>query len=157
MQAQEDLCAVCLSCDLMDPDQEITLQDYISGCTLRADYVRSIYFMVITMTTVGYGEINPESHFAKIFNCLVMSATLIIIPQQTGELLELIRKQSKYRSRRYSKSSEESHIIITGDITLQAMGTFCRELFHPEHLMMKGQAVIIQNFDPSPNMQNTLN
>lgn len=108
------------------------------------------------MTTVGYGEINPESDYAKMFDCLIMMATLIIIPQQTGELLDLIRKQSKYRTKRYSRSNEEIHLILAGDITLQAMATFCKELFHPEHLMMKGQAVIIQNFDPSPNMVSIL-
>ena len=37
------------------------------------------------------------------------------------------------------------------------MGTFCRELFHVEHLLMKGQAVIIQNFEPSHNMEQILN
>lgn len=66
------------------------------------------------------------------------------------------RKQSKYRTSRYSNSSEETHVIVSGDITLQAMGTFCRELFHTEHQLMKGQAVIIQNFDPSPNMMHIL-
>mmetsp|Transcript_23048 Transcript_23048/g.28593 ORF Transcript_23048/g.28593 Transcript_23048/m.28593 type:complete len:91 (+) Transcript_23048:478-750(+) len=90
------------------------------------------------MTTVGYGDINPISDESKMFDCLIMMFTLIIIPQQTGELLDLIRKQSKYRTKRYAKSSEESHIVVSGDITLQAMITFCRELFHPEHLMMKG-------------------
>jgi len=37
------------------------------------------------------------------------------------------------------------------------MQTFCTELFHEEHLLMKGQAVIIQNFDPSSNMLTILN
>ena len=140
----------------MDPDIEIQNIDYVLNCEMSWDYAKSMYFMVITMTTVGYGEINPQSEYGQGFNILIMMATLIILPQQTSELLDLIKKQSKYRTMRYSKSSEETHIIITGDITLQAMGTFCRELFHPEHLQMKGQAVIIQNFDPSPNMQHIL-
>lgn len=85
----------------MDPDQEITEQDYIENCALRASYIQSIYFMVITMTTVGYGEINPMSDYARAFDCVVMMVTLIVIPQQSGELLNLIRKQSKYRTNRF--------------------------------------------------------
>ena len=137
------LCAPCEACGLMDPDVEVTDDMYIANCELRVVYVESIYFTVITMTTVGYGDINPVSGYGKAFDCLIMLCTLIVIPQQSGELLDLIRKQSKYRTRRYSKPSEESHIVVSGDITRQAMATFCRELFHPEHLMMKGQAVII--------------
>ena len=48
---------------------------------MRADFIKSIYFTVITMTTVGYGEINPMSNEAKMFDCLIMMCTLIIIPQ----------------------------------------------------------------------------
>jgi hypothetical protein len=59
---------------------------------LRADYIKSIYFTVITMATVGYGDISPQSDYAKIFDCMIMMFTLIVIPQQVGELLDLIRK-----------------------------------------------------------------
>lgn len=113
----EEVCVMCSDCSLMDYASEITDDMYLK-CDLRADYIQSIYFTVITMTTVGYGEINPESDYAKMFDCLIMMATLIIIPQQTGELLELIRKQSKYRTKRYSRSNEEIHLILAGDITL---------------------------------------
>ena len=47
----------------MDPDQVIGPSDYIENCPLRADYIQSIYFVVITMTTVGYGDLNPMSSF----------------------------------------------------------------------------------------------
>jgi len=117
--ALEADCSDCIACDLMDPYvAEVDLASYPEQCPLRANYIQSIYFCVITMTTVGYGDINPVSDESKMFDCLIMMATLIIIPQQTGELLDLIRKQSKYRTKRYSKSSEESHIIVSGDIEL---------------------------------------
>lgn len=47
---------------------------------LRADYIKSIYFTVITMATVGYGDISPVSDYAKIFDCMIMMCTLIVIP-----------------------------------------------------------------------------
>ena len=65
----------------MDNDvPEVATETYISNCSLRANYIQSIYFTVITMTTVGYGDINPISDEAKMFDCLIMLATLIIIP-----------------------------------------------------------------------------
>lgn len=66
----------------MNPDvTEVPVESYIKNCTLQTDYIESIYFCVITMTTVGYGDINPMSDEAKIFDCIIMMATLIIIPQ----------------------------------------------------------------------------
>ena len=73
---------MCLACAIMDNDvPEVATETYISNCELRANYIQSIYFTVITMTTVGYGDINPISDEAKMFDCLIMLATLIIIPQ----------------------------------------------------------------------------
>ena len=74
-------CEICLACDIMDPDvAEVETETYISNCSLRANFIQSIYFTVITMTTVGYGDINPISDEAKMFDCLVMLATAIVIP-----------------------------------------------------------------------------
>ena len=77
-----ELCAICSDCSMMDPDVEIEPEMYISNCPLRADYIQSIYFTIITMTTVGYGDGygDPMSAYGKIFNCIIMICTLIVIP-----------------------------------------------------------------------------
>ena len=80
-ERQEELCAFCIECKLMDHEAKLETKDYIENCTLRRDYIDSMYFMVITMTTVGYGDINPESGTGQIFDCIIMMCTLIILPQ----------------------------------------------------------------------------
>ena len=49
-------CTACADCSLMDHDMIVIDSMYILNCPLRADYIQSIYFTIITMTTVGYGD-----------------------------------------------------------------------------------------------------
>lgn len=90
------------------------------------------------MSTVGYGDINPESVQGKILAINVIMVVLVLLPAKSDQLMQLIKNHSKYRTRRYTKSVDQSHVMIAGEISLQAMTTFMRELFHPEHMQMKG-------------------
>lgn len=60
-------------------------------------YDAAFYYMVVTVTTVGYGDITPDSDFARIFIGLFILVILVLISQQTSELNELIKFSSKYR------------------------------------------------------------
>jgi Ion channel len=53
----------------------------------------ALYYMVVTCTTVGYGDISPEpnSLFAKAFIGLFIMLTIVIISKQTSELTALLQ------------------------------------------------------------------
>ena len=44
-------------------------------------YYNDVYFILVTMTTVGYGDINIESEIGRIFNILLILIVIIIIPK----------------------------------------------------------------------------
>lgn len=77
----------------------------------------SLYFVVVTLFTVGYGDIYPTTIFGKVIVMFIIIFTIILIPQQTNELLRLMNLQSKYRRTAY-KSVEVKHILVTGSIGL---------------------------------------
>lgn len=41
----------------------------------------SIYFVMVTLSTVGYGEITPISEFGKVIVMFVILVTIILIPR----------------------------------------------------------------------------
>mmetsp|Transcript_35561 Transcript_35561/g.34593 ORF Transcript_35561/g.34593 Transcript_35561/m.34593 type:complete len:466 (+) Transcript_35561:403-1800(+) len=115
----------------------------------------TFYFTIVTLSTVGYGDINPNSTPGKMFIIVIVIITIVLIPKQTSELLRLMNMQSKYRRAPY-KYSEVRHIIVTGYVDLQALRNFCDELFHEDHGTLSTNAVILQPADPRPDMETYL-
>ena len=73
-------------------------------------YHDSVYFIIVTLSTVGYGDISPQSTPGKIFVLGIVIITIVIIPRQTSQLLNLMNMQSKYRRTTY-KAVEVSILI----------------------------------------------
>lgn len=112
----------------------------------------ALYFVVVTLFTVGYGDINPSSNSSWICTLLLIWITIILMPTQTSDLLRLMRMQSKYKRIDY-KSTEIRHVVVTGYISMQAIKNFCDELFHDDHGSLSTNAVVIQHHDPKPEIE----
>ena len=77
----------------------------------KLEFHQAVYFVIVTLATVGYGEIFPDTELGKIFVICVMIVTIVIIPRQTSELLRLLGLQSVYARAIYKANSEIPHII----------------------------------------------
>lgn len=53
------------------------------------------YFAVVTMTTVGYGDITPVSEAGRLFTMLMILTGIALIPTQLGNLIRQIVKVSQ--------------------------------------------------------------
>ena len=109
-------------------------------------YLMSLYWTIMTLMTVGYGDLSlptPGSMLPYWILVLEIFTIMVFVPATTSRLQDTLKNQSPYRTKTYTKSSEETHIIICGSVVLDAMETFCKELFHNDHDNMKGQAVIV--------------
>ncbi len=51
-------------------------------------WVDSFYFCVVSLTTVGYGDIAPKTTFGKLFTCLYLLVGVAIIASLVNILLK---------------------------------------------------------------------
>jgi hypothetical protein len=93
-----------------------------------------IYYMWVTMATVGYGDISPQTTCGRIMAMAMIGFAIISVPKMTNELLEKMKLQSVYARANYApKSKSSKHVIICGDISSTSLRDFFGELFHEDH------------------------
>ena len=83
-------------------------------------YFDAIYMTVVTMTTVGYEEVRPLSHFGRVFNLFVMLAGvglmlyILTVTVQTVVEDEILRVFVRRRRMRRRIDAIEGHFILCG-------------------------------------------
>ena len=77
----------------------------------------ALYFVVVTLFTVGYGDINAVNELSKVCTMLLIVLTVVLVPQQTSDLLKLFSMWSVYRKIEYN-SAELKHVVVTGHISI---------------------------------------
>ena len=66
---------------------------FCSACTIhhlqkvdkpgeRWDFFVSIWFIVVTFSTVGYGKIAPEMWSSRLFVIIIIIVALVVVPKQ---------------------------------------------------------------------------
>lgn len=58
------------------------------------DFFDAIYFSVVTMTTVGFGDVVPLSEGGRFLTLLMILTGILLIPWQLGELVKQLIKTS---------------------------------------------------------------
>ncbi|WP_310483907.1 ion transporter [Chamaesiphon sp. VAR_48_metabat_403] len=54
----------------------------------------AVYFAVVTMTTVGFGDITPTSQAGKVMTVLMILTGIALIPWQLGDLIKQVAKSA---------------------------------------------------------------
>ena len=101
---------------------------------------------MITITTVGYGDVVPYSTLSRITVGLFFIAAVLFFTMQTSEISDLIKQGNNY-SKPFKRKSNR-HVILTAcsfnDLKLLR---FLREFFHKDHDLAENMKVVIISKD----------
>ena len=104
----------------------------------------AIYFGLVTLTTEGYGDINPKiwiSRYIIIFTVMAFIFIIKPIHSKLGVLLEI----TKYSKMEYKKNSRNSkHILVLGECGIESYLAFLEELYDPDHGKTNHDIIIMQ-------------
>lgn len=109
-----------------------------------------MYYIWVTIATVGYGDISPQTTLGRFAAMCMIAFALISIPKMTNELIEKTKLQSVYaRSSYIPRTKNSKHVIICGDISSTSLHEFYGELFHEDHENTDLRAVMLLPHQPS--------
>jgi voltage-gated potassium channel len=69
----------------------------------------AVYFAVVTMTTVGFGDITPTSQAGKLMTVLMILTGIALIPWQLGDLIKQVAKSGSKVNAACSSCQLSSH------------------------------------------------
>jgi voltage-gated potassium channel len=79
-------------------------------------FLDAIYYSTVSLTTTGYGDITPESDFARLFNILIITPLRIVfLVALVGTTLEVLTERSRreFRENRW-RQTLLAHTVIVG-------------------------------------------
>ena len=84
------------------------LDDDLSGVTTTSKLVDAMYFAIVTMTTVGYGDVVPKGVAAKLFTCaFVFVGFGLVGVLVSGAANYLVEKQENILIKKYKKQNSD--------------------------------------------------
>lgn len=115
------------------------------------------YFIIVTITTVGYGDILPTTTFGRIF----MTAYIVIGLAFFAALLPVIVDVvSSFNARRqfakFDTTRVPHHVIVCGHITASTAGEFLKDFLHPDRGDTNTHILFLHPTRPDKDLKNVL-
>jgi hypothetical protein len=128
-------------------------------CFPYLSYFDCIYFCVVTITTVGYGDISPKSSVGMLVVSLFMISAIVIIPITTARFVEAMNMQNSYQRDSYKHGKNgHDHVIVCGCMSEKGVRTFFSEFYHEDNSLTEEpyQSVILSSSPPSNEIQELM-
>lgn len=123
-----------------------------TGQSLR--FLEAMYFIVVTITTVGFGDVAPKSELGRVTIMGMITASMIIIPTQVSKLSALLAQRSAYDGE--YKARGRSHVLVCGDPPAHTLVYFLHEFFNASSKMTSERVVIMGREAPSYELKRLL-
>ncbi|CEG38348.1 voltage-gated ion channel superfamily [Plasmopara halstedii] len=102
------------------------------NCDETWSFFSSIYFMFVTVSTVGYGDFSPRTVLGQLTVCVIIVFGIYTFANESAALMTIYGDQ-RGAQLKYDGSRNTAHVIVTGNPSVAQIKDFIREFFHPDH------------------------
>ncbi|KAJ3166328.1 hypothetical protein HDU88_003552 [Geranomyces variabilis] len=113
----------------------------------------SLYYIMVTFSTIGFGDLTPSSIPSRIIVILLIVVVIVFVPVQTGKIAEIYNNTSAFQRAKYTARLEHCHVILGGTVSYSAVIDFCREYFVADP---EGHVVILNDEEPTLDVRKLL-
>nr|CCA25062.1 Voltagegated Ion Channel (VIC) Superfamily putative [Albugo laibachii Nc14] len=103
-----------------------------TDCTESWSIFVAIYFMFVTLSTVGYGDFTPKTVLGQCTVCLIIVVGIYTFANACGDLIK-VYGDPRNANARYNIVKNTMHVIVTGNPSLAQIKEFVHEFFQSNH------------------------
>nr|AHY22057.1 SLO-1 [Brugia malayi] len=120
--------------------------------THRITYWDCVYFLLVTMSTVGYGDIYCTTFLGRLFMVFFILGGLAMFASYIPEIADLIGSRQKYGGE-YKGEHGKKHIVVCGYITYESVSHFLQDFLHEDREDVDVEVVFLHRVPPDLELE----
>ncbi|KAL6422531.1 hypothetical protein ACFW04_010646 [Cataglyphis niger] len=121
----------------------------------QLSYWTCVYFLIVTMSTVGYGDVYCQTILGRTFLVFFLLVGLAIFASSIPEIIDLVGSRSKY-SGEYKREHGKRHIVVCGHITYESVSHFLKDFLHEDREDVDVEVVFLHRKEPDLELEGLL-
>nr|XP_039272746.1 calcium-activated potassium channel subunit alpha-1-like [Styela clava] len=118
----------------------------------KLTYWECVYLCMVTMSTVGYGDLYAETTIGRFSMVLFIFVGLAMFAGSVPEIMDLIGNRKKYGGA-YTSVSGRKHIVVCGHITLESVSYFLKDFLHKDRDDVNVEVLFLHGIPPNLELE----
>ncbi|XP_035389331.1 calcium-activated potassium channel subunit alpha-1-like [Electrophorus electricus] len=115
-------------------------------------YWECVYLLMVTMSTVGYGDIYAKTDIGRLFMVFFILSGLAMFARYVPEIAAIILNRQKYGGT-YDLAPGKKHIVVCGNITLESVSNFLKDFLHEDRDDVNVEIVFLHHIEPNLELE----